>query len=66
MFKLRTGSKSTVLTNRCKMINIKTFLNFCRCDQQNSCSVPVSSELFGDPCPGTHKYVEIHYTCSPR
>jgi latrophilin 1 len=24
----------------------------------------VSSDLFGDPCPGTHKYVEIHYTCS--
>jgi len=27
--------------------------------------VPVSSDLFGDPCPETHKYVEIHYTCSP-
>ena len=26
----------------------------------------MSSELFGDPCPGTHKYVEIHYTCSPN
>ena len=25
----------------------------------------MSSSLFGDPCPGTHKYVEIHYTCSP-
>ena len=19
--------------------------------------------MFGDPCPGTHKYVEIHYAC---
>ena len=37
-----------------------------RCDRLNSCSVPVSSSLFGDPCPGTHKYVEIHYTCSPK
>ena len=26
----------------------------------------MSSDLFGDPCPGTHKYVEIHYTCSPK
>jgi hypothetical protein len=23
----------------------------------------VSSQIFGDPCPGTHKYVEIHYAC---
>lgn len=37
-----------------------------RCDRLTSCSVPVSSDLFGDPCPGTHKYVEIHYTCSPK
>ncbi len=27
--------------------------------------MPVSSDLFGDPCPETHKYVEIHYTCAP-
>ena len=37
-----------------------------RCDRLTSCTVPVSSDLFGDPCPGTHKYVEIHYTCSPK
>ena len=24
----------------------------------------MSSSLFGDPCPGTSKYVEVHYTCS--
>ena len=27
--------------------------------------MPVSSALFGDPCPGTSKYVEVHYTCTP-
>jgi len=37
-----------------------------KCDRLNSCTVGVSSDLFGDPCPGTHKYVEIHYTCSPK
>jgi latrophilin 1 len=37
----------------------------CRCDRLNSCRVPVNSDLFGDPCPETHKYVEIHYTCAP-
>lgn len=25
--------------------------------------VPVNSELFHDACPGTHKYLEIHYAC---
>ena len=26
----------------------------------------VNSEVFGDPCPGTHKYVEVHFACAPR
>jgi hypothetical protein len=26
----------------------------------------VNSNVFGDPCPGTHKYVEVHYACSPQ
>ena len=25
--------------------------------------VPVNSDLFHDACPGTHKYLEIHYAC---
>lgn len=25
--------------------------------------MPVNSELFHDACPGTHKYLEIHYAC---
>ena len=29
----------------------------------NSCTVPVSSQLFDDACPGTRKYLEIHYQC---
>ena len=30
------------------------------------CSMPVSSEVFGDPCPNTQKYVEVHFACSPK
>jgi hypothetical protein len=26
----------------------------------------VNSHIFGDPCPGTHKYVEVHFACAPR
>ena len=25
----------------------------------------MSNTLFGEPCPDTHKYVEVHYTCEP-
>jgi len=28
--------------------------------------MPVSSEVFGDPCPNTRKYVEVHFACSPK
>ena len=41
-------------------------LFLCRCGSQERCTVPVDSEIFGDPCPGTHKYVEVHYTCVPQ
>jgi Galactose binding lectin domain len=41
-----------------------------RCNMQANCSVAVNDQQFGeDPCPGTFKYVEVHYECvgqSPR
>lgn len=38
----------------------------CRCDSKNECKMLVNSDVFGDPCPGTHKYVEVHFACAPR
>ncbi|KAI1289905.1 Latrophilin Cirl [Halotydeus destructor] len=35
-----------------------------KCNQKANCSVIVSSKLFGDPCPGTYKYLEARYHCS--
>lgn len=38
-----------------------------RCDGEQDCSLPVNSNIFGgDPCPGTRKYVEVHYACSSK
>ena len=34
-----------------------------RCSNKNQCIVPVQSSIFGDPCPGTYKYIEVHYAC---
>ena len=35
----------------------------CRCGNKHSCDVPVDSSIFGDPCPCTFKYIEVHYAC---
>uniref|UniRef100_A0A6P6YGD4 Uncharacterized protein LOC113797655 n=1 Tax=Dermatophagoides pteronyssinus TaxID=6956 RepID=A0A6P6YGD4_DERPT len=33
------------------------------CANQKHCSIRASSLIFGDPCPGTAKYLEVHYRC---
>ncbi|KAI1280468.1 Adhesion G protein-coupled receptor L3 [Halotydeus destructor] len=35
------------------------------CVNKRTCTLPASSGYFGDPCPGTYKYLEAHYQCSP-
>lgn len=35
-----------------------------KCDGKSECSINVENvKLGGDPCPGTHKYLEVHYIC---
>ena len=36
------------------------------CANRRSCTMPASSGYFGDPCPGTSKYLEAHYQCLPE
>uniref|UniRef100_A0A8P4K6Y8 SUEL-type lectin domain-containing protein n=1 Tax=Dicentrarchus labrax TaxID=13489 RepID=A0A8P4K6Y8_DICLA len=33
------------------------------CNGKNSCIVKASNSVFGDPCAGTYKYLEVAYTC---
>ncbi|KAF1390760.1 hypothetical protein PFLUV_G00061390 [Perca fluviatilis] len=33
------------------------------CNGQNSCTIAASNSVFGDPCYGTYKYLEVAYTC---
>ncbi|CAN8004689.1 unnamed protein product, partial [Ixodes hexagonus] len=35
------------------------------CDLKKGCTLPASTKVFGDPCPGTLKYLEAHYQCIP-
>ncbi|XP_072178573.1 L-rhamnose-binding lectin CSL3-like [Diadema setosum] len=34
-----------------------------RCEGRNSCSVPATNGVFGDPCWRTYKYLEVQYDC---
>ncbi len=34
-----------------------------RCDGRQTCNVRASNSVFGDPCGGTYKYLEIQYAC---
>jgi len=34
------------------------------CLNQSSCVVPVNNDLFGDPCYGTKKWINVRYICS--
>ncbi|KAF5286236.1 hypothetical protein FQR65_LT02248 [Abscondita terminalis] len=34
-----------------------------RCSLVQNCSILASTNMFGDPCPGTLKYLEAHYQC---
>ncbi|KAJ8953235.1 hypothetical protein NQ318_015815, partial [Aromia moschata] len=35
-----------------------------RCTDKQNCTIDVNNDTFGDPCPGTSKYIEAHYVCS--
>ncbi|KAI7794326.1 rhamnose binding lectin, partial [Triplophysa rosa] len=36
-----------------------------QCDGKPDCSVSVNNIVFGDPCVGTYKYLNVSYTCVP-
>lgn len=48
-------------------VNCMSFRSFLimqdKCSQASNCSVVVSTKIFGDPCPGTSKYLEVQYHC---
>uniref|UniRef100_A0A3P9JE09 SUEL-type lectin domain-containing protein n=1 Tax=Oryzias latipes TaxID=8090 RepID=A0A3P9JE09_ORYLA len=34
-----------------------------RCDGKKRCNIKAANSVFGDPCKGTHKYLEVTYVC---
>ena len=37
-----------------------------KCQNQMSCTVKAANDVFGDPCIGTYKYLEVQYFCSDQ
>ena len=33
------------------------------CSGEQTCDITANNALFGDPCPGTLEYLQVHYTC---
>ena len=48
--------------NRCAAILAHAIMD-SRCNNRQNCSVPATNSVFGDPCPGTNKYLEVRYKC---
>jgi len=36
------------------------------CQNKMVCKIQVTDAVYGDPCPGTFKYLQIHYRCTKR
>merc|ERR1711894_127361 len=34
-----------------------------KCDGKSHCKLEASNSVYGDPCPGTSKYMEVKWTC---
>uniref|UniRef100_A0A3Q2V141 L-rhamnose-binding lectin CSL3-like n=1 Tax=Haplochromis burtoni TaxID=8153 RepID=A0A3Q2V141_HAPBU len=39
------------------------FISIQSCNGKNSCNISASNSVFGNPCFGTSKYLEVDYTC---
>ncbi|CAC5414962.1 TN [Mytilus coruscus] len=58
----RTCKHQHIKTTRC---STKKPLGITRknCNGRKSCAVAANNGLYGDPCPGTYKYVTVSYSC---
>ncbi|XP_049823101.1 latrophilin Cirl isoform X3 [Aethina tumida] len=43
--------------------SLQVLLRSCVQNDNSTCIIDVNNEVFGDPCPDTHKYIEVQYYC---
>merc|ERR1711915_383262 len=59
-----TCKSSSMHTKNCNSSKSKQEVSN-RCNGLRTCSVAPSNSIFGDPCRGTHKYLDVDYECRP-
>lgn len=47
----------------CQTYDDSLFICIHSCNGKNNCTLSATSSVFGDPCIGTYKYLEVDYTC---
>ena len=57
-----TCHHSAVSDTNCKAAN-SLFIVRLKCNEEASCELHADSLVFGDPCLGTYKYLEVKYKC---
>ncbi|XP_035690560.1 uncharacterized protein LOC118425668 [Branchiostoma floridae] len=58
------GSSPSTVQGAC-MSAVSSFLVRNKCDGLAACEVVANNDVFGDPCGGVTKYLEIGYNCVP-
>ena len=58
----RTCKHPNMKTTRCST-NKPLGISRKNCNGRKSCTVSANNGLYGDPCPGTYKYVTVSYSC---
>ena len=63
-------TKRNVPKGGCKAKNsLQNFRNYIQTacgDKASSCTALASNKIFGDPCGGVVKYLELEYECKPK
>jgi len=49
----------------CRAVNSLSLVR-AKCNNHRSCSLDALDSVFGDPCPGTSKYLNVVYSCQPE
>ena len=63
--KFRCGEGNLVPEGGCMADNSLDILSQ-KCNNLDSCVVEATSEVFGDPCPDTYKYLNVIYSCESK
>ncbi|XP_063427691.1 uncharacterized protein LOC134711167 isoform X4 [Mytilus trossulus] len=61
----RTCKHPNINTTRCST-NKPLGISRKNCNGRKSCTVSANNGLYGDPCPGTYKYVTVSYSCKDK